>query len=109
LQDYLDLVLPDDPAHWKQYWGPRLSCALALGHLEKTRQILVETPAAVAMLNQDRSGLGDRLLALGQNVSADGRAEIASVLHEREAYSVEKLKVRHIWQKTQFPIEMPAG
>lgn len=109
LKDYCGLALPKDPSLWKFHWVVRLRCSLAIGSLDDVREILQETPEAVAWLDHNRPGLGTRLLALGQNASADDRAEIASMLHEREAFSVEKLKIGHIWEKTPFPIEMGAG
>lgn len=109
LRDYRDFALPKDPDDWKFYWDLRLDCCLATGDLDEARQVLLETPEGVAWLDRNRPGLGTRLLMLGQNASAGDRAEIASLLHEREAFSVEKLKISHIWEKTPFPIETPAG
>jgi len=111
LQDYLDLLLPKDPAHLWSYQGVRLLFGIALGDLDLARDMLAETPPknGVDWLNGYRDGLGSRLLELGARLSADDRAELATLLHEREAYTMGKLKVGHIWERTPFPLELESG
>jgi hypothetical protein len=40
---------------------------------------------------------------------ADDRAAMARVLHDWEAYTVEKLKIGHIYEPTPFPLEVGAS
>jgi hypothetical protein len=108
LQDYRDLALPKSRDERKHYWGLQLLSGLALGELHEVRQLLAETPEAVAMLNRNRAGLGGKLLALGPDVTRKDRAEIAGLLHEWEAYSVHKLDLGKVWERTPFPIERGA-
>lgn len=42
-------------------------------------------------------------------IAVDDRAGIARLLHEWEAYTVEKLKIGHIYQPTPFPLERMSG
>ena len=62
----------------------------------------------VKALNSDEPSLGDRILAEGANLSPDDRAALARVVHAREAYTVEKLKLHGVWEKTPLPMELTA-
>ena len=38
-------------------------------------------------------------------IAATDKPALAALLHQWEAYSVEKLKIGHLWQRTPFPLE----
>ena len=42
-------------------------------------------------------------------LAADDRAGMARLLHQWEAYTVEKLKIGHIYEPTPFPLELMPG
>lgn len=108
LQDYLDIALPKDPAELKFCWGLRFVFAMALGDLDAARGFLEEDKNSVyaRRLNAFREGLGDRLLEQGANLSTEDRKLLAAYLCESEEYTVDKLKIRHVWERRPFPIEM---
>jgi hypothetical protein len=41
-------------------------------------------------------------------LGANDRAGMARLLHQWEAYTVEKLKIGHIYEPTPFPLELMA-
>jgi hypothetical protein len=107
LQDYLEAVLPKDPRELKFAWGIRFLFAVAMGDLDAARGFLESDRQNfyARQMNEFRPGLGDRLLKDGARVSADDRQALADYLHACEAYTVGKLKVGHLWERTPFPIE----
>jgi hypothetical protein len=111
LSEFLAFVLPEEPRMLKFYWGTRFIFAIALGDLDAARALLADEPgdAAVQMLNEHANGLGSRLREEGASLPSEDWIELARFLHDREAYTVEKLKVAHVWERTPFPIELLAG
>ncbi len=111
LQDYLDVVLPKNPRELKFAWGLQFSFALASGDLDAARGFLASDRKMfyAGQLNGFREGLGDRFLKDGAQASAEDRQALADYLHDCEAYTVGKLKISHLWEKTPFPIEQQCG
>jgi hypothetical protein len=52
----------------------------------------------------ERLSLNEKLLTLGNKLGAEDRTKLAGLLHDREAYSVEKLKLGRVWE-APFPLE----
>jgi hypothetical protein len=107
LQDYLEAALPKDPVALKRVWGMRFSFAVAMGDLDAARGFLANDLKGIYTrpLNAFRQGLADRLLKDGAGVSSEDRLALADYLHACEAYTVGKLKIAHLWERTPFPIE----
>ncbi|MFG1420794.1 hypothetical protein [Roseixanthobacter liquoris] len=80
---------------------------IAEGSLDEARDLIATSPFAAHMWlpHLKRLGLDEKLLALGNKLSCEDRLILANFLHEREAYSVEKLKLGKIWERTPFPLE----
>jgi hypothetical protein len=108
LQAYLEAALPKDPVALKRVWGMRFSFAVAMGDLDAARGFLANDLKGIYKrpLNAFRQGLADRLLQDGARASAEDRQALADYLHDCEAYTVDKLKVGHLWERTPFPIEL---
>lgn len=86
-------------------------CRIAEGNLDAARDLIAtsEFAARVWLPHLKRLGLDEKLLALGNKLSHEDRLTLAGLLHEWEAYSVEKLKLGKIWERTPFPLEtMPS-
>jgi hypothetical protein len=49
--------------------------------------------------------LGDRLKKRGSGRSRKDKLALVNILRNWEAYSVAKLKLAAIWERTPFPIE----
>lgn len=107
LQDYLEAALPKDPVALQRVWGMRFSFAVAMGDLDAARGFLESDRQNfyARQMNEFRPGLADRLLQDGARVSADDRQALADYLHACEAYTVGKLKIAHLWERTPFPVE----
>lgn len=82
---------------------------IAEGNLDAARDLIAtsEFAAHVWLPHLKRLGLDEKLLALGNKLSHEDRLTLAGLLHEWEAYSVEKLKLGKIWERTPFPLETP--
>jgi hypothetical protein len=107
LQDYFEAAVPKDPVALKRVWGMLLTFAVAMGDLDAARGFLANDRKGIYTrpLNEFREGLADRLLKDGAQVSAQDRQALADYLHECEEYTVGKLKIAHLWEKTPYPIE----
>lgn len=108
LQDYLKFALPTSPLTLKHYWGMQLFFSIAIGDLDTARDIFVNNSDAAKYrgLDKYKHGLTNRLIERGRDLSPDDRAEPARLLHEWEAYTVKKLKLRDVWERAPFPIEL---
>ncbi|OZB03406.1 MAG: hypothetical protein B7X67_17115, partial [Rhizobiales bacterium 39-66-18] len=81
------------------------------GNLDAARDLIATSEFAsyVWLPHLKRLGLDEKLLALGNKLPHEDRLTLAGLLHEWEAYSVEKLKLGKIWERTPFPLEtMPS-
>ncbi|HQS08329.1 MAG TPA: hypothetical protein PLK13_05835 [Xanthobacteraceae bacterium] len=86
-------------------------CRIAEGNLDAARDLIATSEFAsyVWLPHLKRLGLDEKLLALGNKLPHEDRLTLAGLLHEWEAYSVEKLKLGKIWERTPFPLEtMPS-
>lgn len=83
----------------------------ARGDLETARKTCVElmggrTKWSVPSMREEF----DRVTGeLGPLLAANDRAGMARLLHEWETYTVEQLKIGHIYEPTPFPLERMAG
>jgi hypothetical protein len=111
LDDYYRYVKSIHREHFPFAWDLRIVFCIALGRLDEAREIMTDERAARTILpyNHHSAGLGDRLKELGSGVSGGDRALLAEALHKWEAYSVEKLKLTEIWERTPFPLELETG
>jgi hypothetical protein len=113
LPDLLAFGIAESDSRPKYLRGKRIWSHIATGDFSKVRDLLAEDwghpevggDVHVGRLNARCPGLGTRLLERGPDISADDRAELARILHEDEAFSVEHLKIGHIWERTPFPLE----
>jgi hypothetical protein len=107
LEDFLEAILPKDPRELKIFWGTRFIITLALGNLDAASELLTNDLRRIYIgkLNDVRSGLGDRLLQEGAQVSAADRRALIDYLHDCEDYTAGKLKLGSLWERTPFPIE----
>ncbi len=80
---------------------------IAMGELDQARDIIAtEKQASDFWLpHLERLGLKEKLLDLGDRLGAEDRAKLAGLLHEWEAYTVEKLKLGGVWERTPFPLD----
>ncbi|MFG1426295.1 hypothetical protein [Roseixanthobacter glucoisosaccharinicivorans] len=80
---------------------------IAEGSLDEARDLITTSPFAARMWlpSLKNLGLDEKLLAHGNKLPHADRLILANFLHEREAYSVEKLKLGKIWERTPFPLE----
>jgi hypothetical protein len=111
LQDYLNFALPTSPLTLKYYWGMQIAFSIALGNLDAARDVFKNNPDAAKYRGFDKykPGLTSRLIERGRDLGPDDRAELARLLHEWEAYTVSKLKLEKLWERTPFPIELQAA
>ena len=111
LDDYCAYALPTDPSKLVYYNGLQTLFSLALGDLDKARDLMIADSAGewIKFLNEKNSGLGDELKNVGSGLPREKRLFLASLLHEWEEYSVEKLKLGAVWESTPFALEREAG
>ncbi|MFG1397605.1 hypothetical protein [Roseixanthobacter pseudopolyaromaticivorans] len=84
---------------------------IAEGNLDAARDLIVTSEYASHfwLPHLKRLGLDEKLLTLGNKLPHADRLTLAGLLHEWEAYSVEKLKLGKIWERAPFPLEtMPS-
>ncbi len=94
--------------HFPFYWAWRATIQIALGRLDEARDILNDprwADRSGVLFNREVEGLGDRLKTLGSDISRKDKLALVDILHRWEAYSVEKLKLTAIWERTPFPLE----
>jgi hypothetical protein len=94
--------------HFPFYWAWRATIEVALGRLDEARDILNDprwADRSGVLFNCEVDGLGDRLKARGSHLSRKDKLALVEILHRWEAYSVEKLKLAPIWERTPFPLE----
>jgi hypothetical protein len=108
LQDYYTFVKELRDIHFPFYWGWRAAMKVAMNQLDEAREILNDSrwkKDSGAIFNREVEGLGDRLKARGSDLSRKDKLALVEILHRWEAYSVEKLKLTAIWERTPFPLE----
>jgi hypothetical protein len=108
-EDYLRYAEEVYEHHFPFYWGLRLSLCVTLGRFDEARDIMNDrrwSKISASFFNKEIEGLGDRLKEQGSAVSREDKKALVSILHEREARSVEKLKLSAVWERTPFPIEL---
>jgi hypothetical protein len=94
--------------HFPFFWSWRAAMKIAMNQLDEARDILNDPrweKDSGAMFNREVEGLGDRLKARGSNIARKDKLALVDILHQWEAYSVEKLKLAAIWERTPFPLE----
>ena len=109
IEDYLQYEQEIHQHHFPFYWGLRLSISVALGRLDEARDIMNDarwSKISASYFNKEIEGLGDRLKEQGSAISDGDKKALVSILREREARSVEKLKLANVWERTPFPIEL---
>lgn len=108
LDDYLAMVMPteaDQQGHVLSY----IRRLFALGDLDRARDVLAsDDRAAKWFVDLERLGIKDTLMSLGNRLGPTDRAKLAGLLHEWEAYTVQKLKIAYLWERTPFPVEETA-
>ncbi|MFG1461254.1 hypothetical protein V5F77_00010 [Xanthobacter sp. DSM 24535] len=111
IDTYIDKSTPRSEAYLKYYGAAHALDDIALGDLDSARDLIstYESAAHVWLPHLKRLGLDEKLLALGNKLSLEDRVTLAGLLHEWEAYSVEKLKLGKIWERTPFPLETAPG
>ena len=109
IREYVALAIPDDPRARRYYAAAHVLYLFALGDLDSAREILANEEQASDFWTPRlrRLGLGERLTERGDRLDANDRCKLAALLHEWEAYTVDKLKLGDIWEKTPFPLECP--
>ncbi len=80
----------------------------ARGDLERARRTCAElvggrTKWSMPSMREEFDRVTGELCPL---LAADDRAGMAKLLHQWEAYTVEKLKIGHIYEPTPFPLEL---
>jgi hypothetical protein len=83
----------------------------ALGNLDSARAICRElatgrTRWSMPLMREDFLRVTETLCPL---LESGDRPAIARLLHEWEAYTIEKLKLQDIWEKTPFPLELESS
>ncbi len=108
IRDYAQAAIPTDPQAYIHYAAADVLYLLAEGNLGAAVDVLAaEKQAATYWMPQLRQlGLDRRLPALRDRLGVADRAKLASLLHEWEAYTVDKLKLRDVWEPTPFPLEL---
>jgi hypothetical protein len=108
LQDYYDYAKEVHGIHFPFFWGWRATMNVAMNRLDDARHILNDprwADGSAVLFNREVEGLGDRLKARGADISRKDKLALVEILHRWEAYSVEKLKLAPIWERTPFPLE----
>ncbi|MFG1426296.1 hypothetical protein [Roseixanthobacter glucoisosaccharinicivorans] len=105
--DYIRSQQEEDPYTLNRAAASYALFRIAEGNLDAARDLIATSEFAsyVWLPHLKRLGLDEKLLALGNKLSREDRLILANFLHEREAYSVEKLKLGKIWERTPFPLE----
>ena len=80
---------------------PRIVVDVARGDLAAARSGCEEVLSGRTMWSMPGRTVGELCHLVGKN----DRAGMARLLHEWEAYTVDKLKLRDIWEPTPFPLE----
>lgn len=111
LRDYYDFSLSNDRVAVNHGWGVCFLINIAEGNLDAARDLFLKNAPGrdLKWFDEKKPGLGGRLLEQGARLSAEDRTAIAEVLHEWVAYSVDKLKLASVWEKTPFPLELQSG
>lgn len=105
IRDYVALSMPSEP-YKIRFVAAYVRHLLVLGELDEARAILKTDERAKWWLGQlNQLGIKDRLMDLGNDLGHDDRLVLARHFHECEAYSVGKLKIGHLWERTPFPLE----
>jgi hypothetical protein len=108
LSDYYKYAKEIHGIHFPFYWGWRATLNVAMNRLDEARDILNDprwADRSAVLFNREVEGLGDRLKARGSGISRKDKLALVDILHRWEAYSVEKLKLTAIWERTPLPIE----
>lgn len=108
LQDFYEYAKEIHGVHFPFYWGWRATMNVALGRLDEARDILNDprwADRSGVLFNREVEGLGDRLKGRGSDMSRKDKLALVEILRGWEAYSVEKLKLTAIWERTPFPLE----
>ena len=89
------------------YLLSRVCVDVARGDLEAARDACAQIHVRRARwANSDMAEDFERITGtLCPLLATDDRAGMAQLLHEWEAYTVDKLKLRDIWEPTPFPLE----
>jgi hypothetical protein len=109
--DYTRSLQEKDPYTLNRAAATYALYRIAEGNLDAARDLIATSEFAsyVWLPHLKHLGLDEKLLALGNKLSLEDRLTLAGLLHEWEAYSVEKLKLGKIWERTPFPLEtMPS-
>jgi hypothetical protein len=108
LEAFERFTLAADPPRGEYMNGFRALMAMARGDLDAAAALMDTGPRpwGTAALDQEHDGLGTRLKAQGAKLSPEDRRALAAMLHRWEAYSVEKLRLGPVWQRTPFPLEL---
>lgn len=106
IRDYVALAMPTE-AYRTQFVVSYVRHLLVLGDLDEAASILKTNERARQQWlgRLDQIGIKDRLMDLGNNLGAADRTTLAAFFHGLEAYSVEKLKIGHLWERSPFPLE----
>jgi hypothetical protein len=108
VQDYYDYAAEIHGIHFPFFWGWRATMKVSMNRLDEARDILNDprwNSRSGALFNIEVEGLGDRLKERGAELSLADKIALVEILHRWEAYSVEKLKLTKIWERTPFPLE----
>ncbi|MEP0325031.1 hypothetical protein [Bauldia litoralis] len=108
--DYQRIAIKRDPENYPYYAAADVLCLLADGKLDKAADVLAtQERAAGVWVPRLRHLHLDRKLLRKERLSKVDRVKLAALLHERETYTVEKLKLCDIWEPTRFPLESSEG
>ncbi|MGV3633125.1 MAG: hypothetical protein ACO1NY_02170 [Pseudorhodoplanes sp.] len=108
LQDFYNYAAEIHGIHFPFFWGWRAIMNVAMNRLDEARDILNDPrwiDRSGVLFNREVEGLGDRLKARGADISRKDKLALVDILNRWEAYSVEKLKLTAIWERTPFPLE----
>jgi hypothetical protein len=105
--DYANFALPRDPAKFAPYRSLQVLLLIAMGDLDEAANILMTEKDMLErwISRLERLDLKEKLVELGDKLGANDRAKLAGLLHDWEAYTVDKLKLGEIWELTPFPLE----
>ena len=112
LRDYVELTaLPDHPRARALYGASHVLNLFAVGDLDAACDFLAAHEQAEAYWapRLKQLGLDRRLPALRDRLGIADRAKLAGLLHEWEAYTVDKLKLQDVWEPTPFPLELASN
>ena len=108
LDDYYRYAESVHLQHFPYFFKLRLLLYIALGRLDDAQKVLNDERASDCLrpLNLHAPGLGDRLRQQGPSISAEDRTLLAEAIHTWEEDTGDALKIRSIWQRTPFPLEL---